>query len=70
MKKRVAKELVKAEAINFFKAKIPFTISNIRGTIDESLLCHLSNSKVGKVLKDELQLSYKQILMKAVKRTI
>ena len=59
MKKRVAKELVKTEAIKFLKTKIPFNISSIRGIIDENLLCHLSNSKVGKVLKDDLQLSYK-----------
>ena len=64
--KKVSKELVKSRIHDIFKSKIRFTINNIRGRIDENLPCHLSNLKLSKVLKDDLELDYKYIFMKAV----
>ena len=59
IKKRVANEQVKSEAINFLRMKCPFTISDIRSKIDSDLWWHLSNSLWSKILKDDLWLSYK-----------
>ena len=52
IKKRVAKERVKSEAINYLRMKCPFTISNIRSKIDSDLWWNLSNSLWSRILKE------------------
>ena len=59
IKKRIAKECMKSEAIKLLDLRHSFTTSDIRRMIGEDLWNHLFNLSISKVLKGDLWFSYK-----------